>query len=85
MEAFPKFKVGDLVYYRPTNNNFYADGTKQLGVVVDICLDQTPLFINFPEKEYFEYEYKVVWINSGYTSMLLGFNLVKLENPEKST
>lgn len=82
MSPVPRFNVGDLVYYKPSSDNIYADGTKQLGVVVDICLDQTPLYLNFPDKEYFEYEYKVIWILTGYTSMLLGFNLVKLKKPE---
>ncbi len=77
------FKIGDLVYYKPTNNNYYADGTKELGVIVEVFVDRTPLYVNFPEKEYFEYEYKVIWINSGYTSVLLGFNLKKLKIPEK--
>ena len=81
----PKFEVGNLVYYRPSSDNIYADGTKQLGVIVDVRLDRTPLYINFPEKEYFEYEYKVIWISSGYTSILLGFNLEKLEKPEENT
>ena len=78
-----KLKVGDLVLYRPSSRNFYADGTKQLGVVVEVFVDRTPLYINFPEKQHFEYEYKVIWINSGYTSVLLGFNLEKLKIPEK--
>jgi len=80
-----KFEVGDLVYYKPTSQNFYADGTKQLGVVVEVIKDKAPLFVNFPEKEHFEYEYKIVWIHSGYTSRLLGFNLEKLENIEENT
>ncbi len=80
-----KFEVGDLVFYRPTNGNRYADGSKQLGVVIEIKKDQTPLFLSFPEKEYFEYEYRVKWINSGHISNLLGFNLKKLEIIDKST
>mgnify|MGYP003144529042 CR=1 FL=1 len=74
-----KFKVGDLVNYRPSNSNLYADGTKQLGVVIEVLVDKTPLYINFPEKEHFECEYKVIWINTGYKSVLLGFNLEKIE------
>ena len=85
MEKDPKFKVGDLVFYKPSSQNFYADGTNQLGVVVEIYKDKAPLFINFPEKEYFEYEYKIIWINSGYVSKLLPFNLEKLENREERT
>ncbi len=78
-----ELSVGDLVLYRPSSRNFYADGTKQLGVVVEIFIDRTPLHMNFPEKQYFECEYKVIWINSGYTSILLGFNLEKLKIPDK--
>ena len=80
-----KFKVGDLVFYRPTAKNNYADGTKQLGVVVEIIREQTPLFLSFPEQEIFEYEYKVKWINSGQTSILLYFNLEKLKVPEEKS
>ena len=74
----PKFNVGDLVFYRPSVINFYADGTKKLGIVLDVYYDRNPLYVNFPEKQYFEYEYRVTWINTGYTSVLLGFNLEKL-------
>ena len=74
-----KFKVGDLVFYNPSSDNIYADGTKQLGVVIEILFDRTPLYINFPERNYFEYEYKVIWVSSGYTSVLLGFNLKKID------
>ena len=78
----PRFKVGDLVFYRPTYNNLYADGTKELGVVIGIVRESLPLFINFPDSEYFEYEYRIKWISTGYVSNLLGFNLEKLEEPK---
>ena len=78
-----KFKIGDLVYYRPTSENYYANGTKQLGIVVAIIKDYSPLFLNFPESKLFEYEYRIKWISSGYTSSLLGFNLEKLEINDK--
>ena len=68
----------------PSYSNIYADGTKRLGVVIDIHFDYNPLYENFPDKEYFEYEYKVAWINTRYTSILLGFNLRKLEIPKDS-
>ena len=74
-----KFNVGDLVFYKPSATNIYADGTKKLGVILDVYVDRSPLYVNFPQKQYFEYEYKVAWINTGYTSVLLGFNLEKLE------
>jgi len=78
----PKFKVGDLVYYRPTYCNAYADGSKHLGVIVEVKREGLPLFLNFPENEIFEFEYIIKWINTGYTSSLMGFNLEKLEAPK---
>ena len=77
-----KLKVGDLVIYQPSHQNFYANGSKELGVVLEILEERVPLYINFPDKNYFEHEYKVKWINSGYTSTLQGFNLKKIEISE---
>ena len=77
----PKFSIGDLVYYMPSSSNFYADGTKKLGVIIEVRADENTLYQNFPEKDIFQYEYKVAWINTKYTSILLGFNLRKLEVP----
>jgi hypothetical protein len=77
-----EFKVGDLVTYQPSLQNFYADGTRELGVVLEVLKEKIPLFVNFPEKNYFEHEYRVKWITSGYTSTLLGFNLRKVKTPE---
>ena len=81
----PKFNVGDLVYYKPTFQNHYADGSRELGVVLRVVKDTTPLLTSFPEKKYFEYEYTVKWMNSGFTSKLLRFNLDKLNIPSKNT
>ena len=78
-----KLKVGDLVYYNPSTENFYADGTKELGIVLEVVRDRSPLFLNFPAGQEFEYEYKVKWISNGYVSVLLGFNLKKLEIKEE--
>lgn len=77
-----KLEVGDLVFYQPSNRNFYADGSKELGVVIEVLKERTPLFVNFPDKDYFEFEYRVKWITNGYISTLLGFNLRKLEAPK---
>jgi hypothetical protein len=79
-----EFKIGDLVYYRPSQENFYANSSKQMGVVLDVIRDPTPLIHNFPEKKYFEYEYTIKWIVSGFTSRLLGFNLEKVKIPKKN-
>ena len=73
------FKVGDLVYYNPTVENIYADGTKHLGVVIKVIESRPHFYGSFPEKDLFEYEYKIKWIESGHVSTLLGFNLKKLE------
>jgi len=77
----PKFEVGDLVYYRPTEDNKYANGQKQLGVVLKVKKDINPLFSLYPETEMFASEYIVKWFESGYTSALLPFNLKKMEIP----
>ena len=76
-----KFKVGDLVMYRPSEENKYADSSKQLGVILRIKKDVNPLFALHPETKMFACEYVVKWIQSGYVSALLPFNLKKLEIP----
>ncbi len=81
----PKFKVGDLVFYQPSEDNKYACGEKQLGIVIKINTEANPLFVGFPETEMFACEYVVKWIKSGYTSSLLPFNLKKLEVPLDKT
>tara|TARA_R100000805_G_C3557775_1_gene67612 strand:- start:311 stop:562 length:252 start_codon:yes stop_codon:yes gene_type:complete len=79
--AEKKFNIGDLVFYSPSTNNKYADGTRQLGVVLKIKTDVNPLFSKNPETQAFAHEYVVKWFESGYISALLGFNLKKLEIP----
>ena len=74
-------KVGDLVFYCPSEDNKYADGSKQLGVVLKIKIDANPLFSKYPETQPFAHEYVVRWFESGYVSALLGFNLKKLQIP----
>ena len=74
-----KFNIGDLVFYQPTEDNKYATGTKQIGVVLKIKEDANPLFSLHPETKMFACEYVVKWIESGYVSSLLSFNLKKLE------
>jgi len=76
-----EFKVGDLVFYQPSQDNIYADGQRQLGVIVKIKKDTNPMLYNFPESDILCYEYVVRWIQSGYTSTLMPFNLKKLELP----
>ena len=76
-----KFNVGDLVFYSPSQSNRYADGSKQLGVILKIKTDANPLFSKHPETQAFAHEYIVKWFESGYVSALLGFNLKKLEIP----
>ena len=76
-----KLSVGDLVYYCPSENNKYADGSKQLGVILKIKVDANPLFQKYPETKLFACEYIVKWFQSGYVSALLSFNLKKLKIP----
>ena len=75
------FKVGDLVLYRPSEDNKYANGTRQLGVILKIKKDADPLFALHPETKMFACEYVVKWFQSGYVSALLPFNLKKVEIP----
>jgi len=76
-----KLKVGDLVFYRPTEDNRYADGQRQMGVVLEVFEEANPLFVLRTETEMFADEYLVRWFESGYTSRLLSFNLKKIEIP----
>jgi len=76
-----KLKVGDLVFYRPTEDNRYADGQRQMGVVLEVFEEVNPLFVLRTETEMFANEYLVRWFESGYTSRLLSFNLKKIEIP----
>ena len=77
----PKFKVGDLVLYVPSEANKYADGQRQLGVVLEIKSDANPLFCLYPETMMFANQYVVKWFDSGYVSSLLPFNLKKVTPP----
>lgn len=76
-----KFKKGDLVYYNDYIEEMFIKTDKQLGVIVQVNEDANPLFINFPENEYFADEYVVIWIETGFRSTLLGINLKKVEIP----
>ena len=76
-----KLKVGDLVFYRPTEDNRYADGQRQMGVVLEVFEEANPLFVLRTETEMFADEYLVRWFESGYTSRLLSFNLKKIDIP----
>lgn len=75
-----KFEVGDLVCYNPTEDNEYALA-KHLGVIIEVKKDSNPLFSLSKETQIFADEYVVKWIESGYTSTLLPFNLKKIEIP----
>ncbi len=76
-----ELKVGDLVYYKPTEDNRYADGKKQMGVVLQVIKEANPLFVLRTETEMFADEYVIKWFQSGYTSTLMAFNLKKIEIP----
>ena len=77
----PKFKVGDLVFYQASEVNRYANGERQMGIILKVIPDMLPLFENLPDAEYWAYEYKVKWIETNYTSTLHAFNLKKIEIP----
>jgi hypothetical protein len=74
----PELKVGDLVFYQPSEMNRYANGEKQLGVILAVRKDIMPLFSYAEGLESFGDEYVVRWFESGYTSTLMGFNLKKV-------
>ena len=76
-----ELKVGDLVFYRPTEENRYADGQKQMGVILEVYKEANPLFVLRTETEMFADEFLVRWFESGYTSRLLSFNLKKIDIP----
>lgn len=81
MSERKKLKVGDLVFYRPSEENRYADGKKQMGIILRVFEEANPLFVLRTETEMFADEYEVKWVESGYTSRLLAFNLKKIEIP----
>ena len=76
-----KLKVGDLVYYKPAEDNRYANGEKQIGVILQVFEEANPLFVLRTETELFANEYQIKWFRSGYTSRLMEFNLKKIEVP----
>ena len=78
-----KFEVGDLVFYRPSEDNKYANGEKQIGVVLEVIKDVNPLFMAIENSEIYMHEYVVRWFISGYTSTLLPFNLKKFKLTEE--
>jgi hypothetical protein len=75
------FKVGDLVFYQPSEINKYANGEQQMGIILEVIPESAPLFELLPDAELWSYEFKIKWIESGYTSTLHGFNLKKVEVP----
>ena len=77
----PAFKLGDLVFYQPSEMNKYANGERQMGIVVKVIPDVAPLFESLPNAHMWMYEYRVKWIETGYTSTLHAFNLKKVEIP----
>lgn len=77
----PKFKVGDLVFYQAPEINKYANGERQMGIVLEVVSEVAPLFDSLPNASLWCYEFRVKWIESGYTSTLHGFNLKKIEIP----
>ena len=81
MSEREKLKVGDLVFYRPSEENRYADGQKQMGIILQVFEEANPLFVLRTETEMFADEYLIKWIKSGYTSTLMAFNLKKIEIP----
>ena len=76
-----ELKVGDLVFYRPSEENRYANGERQMGVVLQGIEEANPLFVLRTETEIFANEYVIKWFKSGYTSRLMEFNLKKIEVP----
>tara|TARA_R100000900_G_scaffold69030_2_gene54925 strand:+ start:537 stop:818 length:282 start_codon:yes stop_codon:yes gene_type:complete len=77
----PVLKIGDLVFYQPSEMNKYANGERQMGIVLTIIPEAAPLFEALPDAELWMYEYKIKWIETGYTSTLHAFNLKKVEIP----
>jgi hypothetical protein len=81
----PKFKVGDLVFYQASEINRYANGEKQMGIILEVIPETAPLFEMLPDAELWSYEFRVKWIETGYTSTLNGFNLKKIKIPVDKT
>jgi hypothetical protein len=77
-----KFKEGDLVFYHDLIEETFAKSDKQLGVVVKVYENVSPLFSHMEGGDKYLDEYLVVWIATGFRSTLLGFNLKKVEIPQ---
>jgi len=78
-----KFKKGDLVYYNDYVEETFAKSDKQIGVVVHVFENVSPLFSHLKSGEHYVDEYIVVWISTGFRSTLLGLNLRKVEIPDE--
>lgn len=79
----PKFKKGDLVYYDDFMEDSLARPNKQIGVVVHVFENVSPLFSHLKNGEHYVDEYIVIWIGTGFRSTLLGLNLRKVEIPDE--
>jgi len=77
-----KFKEGDLVFYHDLIEETFARSDRQLGVVVKVYKDVSPLFSHMRGGDKYVDEYVVVWIATGFRSTLLGINLKKVEAPQ---
>lgn len=76
-----KFKKGDLVQYNDYIEETFAKSDKQLGVVVHVYENVSPLFSYMKDGEEYIDEYVIIWIGTGFRSTLLGVNLKKVEVP----
>ena len=77
-----KFKEGDLVYYQDLIEETFAISDKQIGVIVRVYENVSPLFSYMKGGDKYVDEYVVVWIATGFRSTLLGINLKKVEAPQ---
>ena len=77
-----KFKEGDLVYYHDLIEETFAKSDKQLGVIVHVYENVSPLFSHMKGGDKYVDEYVVVWIATGFRSTLLGLNLRKVTLPQ---
>ena len=77
-----KFKKGDLVHYHDYIEETFAKSDKQIGVVVHVYENVSPLFSYMKGGDKYVDEYVVIWISTGFRSTLLGLNLRKVEMPK---
>jgi len=77
-----KFKEGDLVYYQDLIEETFAISDKQIGVIVRVYENVSPLFSYMKGGDKYVDEYVVVWIATGFRSTLLGINLKKVTLPQ---